>query len=305
MDKRNFEEQLKQELERLSGGEVEVKLEKINKLNGVEKDAVLLSREGDTISPAIYLDDFYQQALAGTGVCQIAACILGEYEKIRRNVADQNTDFFTCFEKAAPHIYCQLIHAKKNRKLLETIPHVPFLDLAVAYYYRVQETSLRDATILIRESHRKVWGISGEELDHLAWANTLRDLPARLENLLDYMKRILPVEEILPELEENSNDLASSLYLLSNQNGCLGAVCMCYPDVLKKLAEHFQSDLFIIPSSIHECMILPDHGHYEENALSEIVKEVNANAVIPQEILSDHVYFYRRTRGTISRLASR
>lgn len=188
------------------------------------------------------------------------------------------------------------IHAEKNRTLLSEVPHRKFLDLAVVYYYQMRGNRVPDATILIHETHRELWGISAEELDARAWENTLRDLPVRTDSLMVYLKEEYGVTFPLFEL----GPLAEQFYLVSNRRGKLGAICMCYPGVLESLSQRFEASLYVIPSSIHECMVIPDYDVFPEECLSDMVRDVNEKTVKPQEILSDHVYYYHRESGELT-----
>ena len=94
--------------------------------------------------------------------------------------------------------------------------------------------------------------------------------------------------------------LAEQFYLVSNRRGKLGAICMCYPGVLESLSQRFEASLYVIPSSIHECMVIPDYDVFPEECLSDMVRDVNEKTVKPQEILSDHVYYYHRESGELT-----
>ncbi len=135
-----------------------------------------------------------------------------------------------------------------------------------------------------------------EELDARAWENTLRDLPVRTDSLMVYLKEEYGVTFPLFEL----GPLAEQFYLVSNRRGKLGAICMCYPGVLESLSQRFEASLYVIPSSIHECMVIPDYDVFPEECLSDMVRDVNEKTVKPQEILSDHVYYYHRESGELT-----
>lgn len=89
----------------------------------------------------------------------------------------------------------------------------------------------------------------------------------------------------------------SPLYILTNREKCLGAVSIAIPGEAELIAEQIRSDYYVLPSSIHECLILPDDGSYEEETLNQLVRSVNMTQVDPSEVLSDHVYHYSRSCG--------
>ena len=102
-------------------------------------------------------------------------------------------------------------------------------------------------------------------------------------------------------ISEKDSDLAvaKSINILTNTNRTNGAGVILYPNVLKEFAEEMGHDFYIIPSSIHETILLPMLGDDWE-ALSQMVKEVNATQLAPEEVLSDHVYEYRRSKNVVS-----
>ncbi|MCI5648351.1 MAG: DUF5688 family protein [Fusicatenibacter sp.] len=297
MNYKMFQELLLREVRKIAGAGFEVRLESVEKLNGVVRDSILISKKNDKFAPTIYLEEFYERYRMGVSISHLADLILSQYTRIGEKTTELGTDFFTDYEKAKSSIYCQLIQTKSNRKFLDEAPHQKFLDLAEVYYYRVREESLPESTILLREKHREMWGISKEELMRTAWENTLRDLPPKMNSLMSVIWEQPGTARCGDE--EFADRLASSFYILSNQDSYLGAICIRYPKLLAQIADQFGTDLFILPSSIHECMLLPADGSFEKEVLSAMVREVNREFVDPQEILSDRAYYYSRCQGKI------
>ena len=128
-----------------------------------------------------------------------------------------------------------------------------------------------DATILIHETHRELWGISAEELDARAWENTLRDLPVRTDSLMVYLKEEYGVT--FPRFE--LGPLAEQFYLVKQpQEEKLGCKSACaIPGVRgESFAALLRQSLYVIPSSIHECMVIPDYDVFPEECLSDMVR---------------------------------
>lgn len=291
MEYKTFQNQIIAALKQQMGEEVEIQTKTIPKLNGIEKEALLISKKGDLVAPTIYLEQLYDAYLHGISAAELVEKISGQYQRLKtKTQGEKDARFFTEWERAAPQIYCQLVQAKRNDELLAEVPHRKILDLAILYYYQIRQEKLPNGTIQIHREHLNIWGISEEELFEQAWKNTLRDLPARTENLQGYLREEYGVS--FPEVELGA--FGEQLYLVSNRRGCLGAICICYPDLLKNLAQRLEANLYVIPSSIHECMVVPDYDTFTESELSCMVREVNRDLVEPQEILSDHVYYYRR-----------
>ena len=78
------------------------------------------------------------------------------------------------------------------------------------------------------------------------------------------------------------------------------ATAVCYPNVLHEFAMELDQNLYILPSSIHECLLLPDNGTYELEYLKNMVADVNHAVVSEDEILSYEVYYYDKATKQIS-----
>ena len=86
------------------------------------------------------------------------------------------------------------------------------------------------------------------------------------------------------------------MYVLTNTEKSFGASAVLFPAVLKAVREHLQSDYYVLPSSIHECIIIPADENLNPAALHEMVKEINEEHVAPEELLGDSVYFYSQKK---------
>lgn len=296
MNYEKFCQELAEEVKRQAGRELRVKLQKISKNNGVEADALEIQAPGSRFSPILYLEDFYEQYLRGVGVSHLAALMLDCYEEFRKNPPASEKLFFETYQQAAPEIYCKLVNYEKNLSMMEQIPHERWLDLAVVYYYQMELPKEGAATILIRNTHLKQWNIPGSRLRRDAWENTLRKLTPTWKNLSEVL-----AEEADFQLEEDQEPPAP-VYLLTNVKKCLGAICIHYPRMTEMIAGRLKSDYYVLPSSIHECLILPAEG-FSGSQLRSMVREINETRLPPQEVLSDQVYFYDRhlRRLTVSR----
>ena len=114
---------------------------------------------------------------------------------------------------------------------------------------------------------------------------------------------LLPMSELLEELmgvQVEEREL--SFYVLTNKDKMFGASAMLYTEQMKRLAYRLQSDLLILPSSVHEVLLLPDDHDREYDFYRQMVQEVNATQVDPEEILSDSLYRYDREKAEIEEI---
>ena len=265
----------------------------VTKNNGVQMDAVILQSEGEKVAPTIYLNEYYKQYLDGEELEHIAEQIIRLSEQ--KMEKDFDTRQFVDFTKAKHHILFKIIHAKRNEELLKEIPHRSFLDLAVVFYYFVPEEGV-NASILIRNEHKNLWGVTDDELYEFAIQNTPKELEPEIQDMNAVVAEMFAG---MPELEEEGiTEESAPMYVVTNKKKYFGAVCMLYPGLLKTFAEMQNSDFYILPSSIHELLLVPT-GMADAEGLSAMVREVNETQVAEEELLSDHVYIYKRKNDEI------
>lgn len=294
-----FQEALVAEVKRLTESDTQITIQHMQKNNCVILDALCICKKNDETAPLIYLDEFYRRHRQGVPISHLAKLLLSQYRDIPK-IPPAAMESFHDFSKAQNHIYCRIVNYDLNAGQLDPIPHKRFLDLAITCYFQVDSETLKDATITITENHCSLWGISPNRLHQIAWNNTINQLPFQLQSMEETLEEILAEEASL-----TSEDLSPisfnpvPMYILTNSKRCLGAICMMYPGILAKAAESFQSDLYILPSSIHECILIPESKAFPKEELEDMVEHINATQLEPQEILSNHVYFYDRKEDSI------
>ena len=94
------------------------------------------------------------------------------------------------------------------------------------------------------------------------------------------------------------------MYVLTNSTGSLGAAALFYPDVKEKAAELMGSDYYILPSSVHEVILVPDNPSIDAKDLCKMVKEANRTVVEEKDILSDNVYHYSREDRRLDKVSA-
>lgn len=272
--------------------ETELELVSMEKNNGVIMDGLTIRKKGQTVAPTIYLDSYYRDYLAGRSMQNICDRILDCCED-SSFLNEFDVNFFTDYRKIRPTVVYKLIHYEKNRELLERIPHLPFLDLAIVFYCLLTDTPVGNATVLIHNSHMKLWNISCSDLYQDAKRNALRLLPAEFKTM----------SEIICEISEGQEDTRESdvpMYVLTNIRRVLGAVCILYDGVLDSCASRIGSAYYLLPSSIHEMILIPEEVVLDAKELVSMVREINETQVRSTEVLSDQIYFYSPESRQIS-----
>lgn len=267
--------------------------QKVTKNNGVQYLALRIEEPDMNIAPVLQMEAFYCKYINNSASLErLEQELLECYLRTNQPVYFNSNAFFE-WEYAGRRIAYKLINYEKNRKLLREVPHVRFLDLAIVFYYVLEE--IESATILIRNEHLANWKKDTLDLYRVAKRNTPRLFPHTIKGIVELMDEIQPgvSQEVAVEQE-------SPMYVLINNVNVNGAVCMLYSNVLKDFADKVCSDVYILPSSTHEVILIPAYAcENTEKYLAEMVAEVNYGDVPDEDILSDNIYRYVRNLDRI------
>lgn len=263
--------------------DTEIRIHPVTKNNGTTLDGLIVLPPGSNISPTVYLDqiyDIYRDSGDFEAVWQDLYAIYREYGQPQT----VNLDFLTDFAKIRPHLYCRLISAGRNADLLGNIPHRPFLDLAVICYIGFSQNNEARGSILVTDQMAEVWKVPEDELFETGLQNNREHFPAELISLSHFLMRENPYFR-------DDDDEPVPLYILTNSAKCYGACALLDPQILEDFAEK-AGDFYILPSSLHEVLLISKKHAPAADALNEIIRDVNSNHLDPTDILSDHLYTY-------------
>lgn len=312
IDFTSFTQTILKNLQKKLGSEYTVFSHSVKKNNGIELTGIVARRTGHNASPTIYINHFYREEITKEETEQISDEL---YHEFQASEFEDNMDLsdFVLFDKAKKRIAYKLINAEKNKELLRSVPHRLFHNLAIVFYYTVQEAPFYGkATILVRNSHMKKWETNIEELMKIAHQNTPVLFPSVIDDMADVMRAILSeslreeelldekcFDDLIPQMSMDDENRKIPMYVLTNRQKLYGAACMLYPEVLKKFAEKIKQDFYVLPSSVHEVILVPANAETDQELLREIVTDINRTQVAEDEVLADSVYFYTRSRDTI------
>lgn len=274
----------------VAGADACVQVQEVRKNNNVVLHGMSILRKGQNVSPTIYLDSFYEMMEEGTDMEHIVKKILEVYVRgLPRGNVDM--EFFKDFDSVRDRIVYRLVNREKNRELLQEIPHVDFLDLAVCFCYSYENPEIGEGMILIHNTHLEMWQTSHRELMRLAERNTPRLMPAWLCSMDSALNGILD-EEALAQLRQMQRETGKYMYVLSNDRRCQGAAAILYPGMLARAAQQMGGSFYILPSSIHEVILLRDETQSGGRQLHEMIEDINRNQLREEEVLSDYAYLY-------------
>lgn len=273
----------------------------VRKNNGVTLCGLLVTSGERNVAPTIYLEDYLEAYGAGRmDLEEVVRRIAGTYMK-NAAVKDIDMEFFKSFEGVKDRICYRLVGREANRELLQDVAHVKYLDMAVCFFYAFRDESLGEGSILVKNGYMEHWGTDVGELMGLAMENTPRLFPWTCNSMDEILSGIL--EDCGPEECEGDAGLPElPMQVLSNQQQLNGAACVLYPGVLEQVAGRMRTGFYILPSSIHEVILMPDTGDLEPGTLEAMVAQVNATQVQPEDILTDSLYYYDPERKRMEKL---
>ena len=309
MEYLEFKNTIINNLKELYGSKYSLKELSIIKNNDTVLDAISLRNGNEPLSPAIFINDlFTKYYLKGTTIDEIIDNIIMVYED-RRIKKDFDVNFLSDFELVRPHIAFMLINRDSNKHLLKDVPHIPYLDLAICFYCHLSTMNNNHASILIKNEHLEFWNITDEELYEIALYNTANLFPPKIEPMSAFTEKLIkhahnndPSSEFDIDIEIIRR-MSEDILVLTNDSNYFGASVILYKNLLQEISELNNSSYFIIPSSIHEVIMIPDYDSTDKDqelqALNELVNSVNKECISIEDYLSDHAYYYDCTQKTL------
>lgn len=292
---------IKERVERCFEGKVTGEVCTSVKNNGVTVTGLLLKGEEEKVAPNFYLERQFVEW--SRGLCtleEVAEKICGAYkEEIEKNSHLLSKINFH-WEEFRRNVFMRLISKEKNKELLETIPYQDFLDMAIVYYFSVHISGEVQGTLVITKEHLELLGVSEEELHQTAKSNCQRFSPAKIrcmEDLLYDLGRKIGVEV------RGTGNCRPILFVMTNERGMFGAVSMVFEEELEYAAKRLNNSFYILPSSVHEVILVPDCEEFCVEYFANMVREINETQVEATEVLSDSIYFYDKELRAVRRVA--
>lgn len=267
----------------------QVEISVVKKNNGVSKAGLSIREDEHDVSPLLYLDDYYIHYQNGELLENIIRNIRADYDK-KVQMAAVKIPNLQEFENIRGRVIYRLVNYEKNKDILEDCPHIRLHDLAVTFRWVAHIDDVGVSTSLITNKQVKEWGVSVNDLVLAARQNTPRLFPAQIidmEEMLAGMVSFILYPSAIP------------MYILTNEQELNGASALLYGDILKDFANKKGADMYILPSSIHEVIMIPADRIDDPKKLSSMVHEANTTVVSTGDVLSDSVYYYDRKKDQI------
>lgn len=242
--------------------------------------------------PLFYLDGFYEEYRKGKDLKSIADDIVSQYHEGK--AFDINLPSFQ-YEDIKDKIYFKVVGTKENRKNLKKQLHTDMKNGLSLLYFIYSPTKMKNKIGSIRITHELInhCGYDVNQVKEAAKANTPKLFPMVLAVMPGVLCGELPIE-----LKGQCTDL-KDMYILSNTINKYGAGALFYPDMQRKLAEYFGKNYYVLPSSLHELILLPDKPSWDAQKIEKNVQDINECIVDKSDFLSDKIYYYDKEKDQL------
>lgn len=273
----------------------EIIIQRQQKNNNEMPYGLTLKIQGMNICPVVYLDNYYESYLNGMAM-EDTFRLIGRHYLSAMNSVKLQQDSDLSFDHVKDKLFLFVVNAEKNQKMLATVPYQELEDLAILYRCIISSRDNGIDSIIVSNKLLDHFGISKEALHEQALRNMNRLFTPEIQSMEYIMAQIME----LPYTEEEMTQNKNGLFVLSNTQRIYGASYLCCPDVLKLIGEKMDGNYLILPSSIHEIIVLKETADMDVSDLRAIVEFVNQTELNPTEYLSDNIYRYNCKNQSLS-----
>ena len=274
--------------------------QRVTKNNGITLNAITIGKPNSSVRPAFYIENYTNTYPMGINesaeteeAIRVANEIVNDYNKTQSN-EDECKDIVNIlydFEKVKPLLRAKLINKKRNLSRLNTTPYESFIDMIIIAHVEFKQFGNDTATVTVTRDMIRAWNTTFDEVIQIAKANTFNET-----HTFKSMKEVIAEIMGIP-VEETDDDNEVSMYVLNNSSMTKGAIKICDTNAMMEIANKLNADLLVLPSSIHEVIIIPKNDVTDIDYLSSMVNSINGDFVDEQDVLSDHAYVFTRENG--------
>ena len=271
---------------RVIAPDAEIKTQKVDKLQGESYVGISVRPENSNAAVTMDLHTLFDKVRENPKrLAAVMSEFLSTLDEAIRNIPKIDADRLTDYERVKDQRVMQVIPVEPNRERLSQIPHKTIEDIAVVYRIDVSDDRHQNASSLVTNTMLECFGVTPEQLHRDAVASQMGHCPPTLRNMSDVMAEMTGGSDFLDMPE-------SPLWVASVEGGIHGAAAVQIPEFMDQAAEKLGGNFFALPSSIHECLFVPDNGEFRRPQLEEMVRSVNAAEVSEADFLSNSVYHY-------------
>ena len=287
-------------------GQMECRVVETTKNNNVSRVGLSFHREGSRIGPVIYMEPYREAAADGRPMSEImdeiAEAVSGSMDRIPL-LASMD---FGNYETVKEYLSVTLVNRKDNRQMLSQMPQRQIEDLSLILEMKFP-MQVGMGSVKVSHALAEHWGVDPDTLFSQAEKNAMKKEPPCLQRLEETLLAIgsgsgTPANLLVQELSVPEKS-PSQIYVLSNTSKEKGAAVVAYPGVLEKVDQLFPDGFYILPSSVHELLIVPKSPEMDPKELGNMVRAINQSEVAKEDQLSDRIYTYDREAGRVRQVS--
>ena len=268
---------------------ISMKLTTVESPDGMT-DRLMVSVDDSKMSMAFRLKEIYQSVEDGEDIDHAVYKMVNTIEDNISFVKEKEQDvksFISDYEKVKDNTYLRLIPG--DSPILKSTPHRMIEDMALVVNVHLDSFSDEHgkSCVVVSKPLMEMYGIDEAQLFADAEKNSLANEPIVFKPLLDMVKDLISKDEI-----PNPEDVGIVTYIATNTSGFQGAAVAGYPDFCEKAAEAIGGSFYMLPSSVHEFILIKDDGTPKAKDLNRMIKNVNETVLEPRDVLSAQCYHY-------------
>jgi len=295
MDYENFKEQfvenLKESLYERGVEDVQMREAHVDKLNG-GYDAVTITPGDSNIGVTLNIDNFYKAFENGADMSEVVSKATEVAINGMENTPQLDVASLTDYDQMKDKLVMEVVSAEANAEMLENVPHQNMEDMAVVYRFVIESDENGRASILATNNMLEAMGVTPEQLHADAMENAPQIRPAQITGMSEVIAEMMGREEaeMMGIVPVDPKD--EQMFVATVSDKVMGAGVLAYQDFMDQAADRIGGSFYILPSSRHEVLLVPDNGQMSLSDLESMVREVNATQVAPEDKLTDSVYHY-------------
>ena len=285
--------------------DTEIRLDTVIKNNDLKLTGLIIKKNGSNIAPTIYLEPFYEKYLCGSSLSDVLkeiAELRVESDPCGNYDMSEILDFENCRDKIFPRI----VSRDMNTERLKERPYMTVADLAIVFVIVIGEEKLHTETITINNHLMNTWGITAEELQQIAMNNLANAQMGTFQLISDAIMEIMSPDlleffggdrELAEQMFQDCTPEGVEMYVVSTKNHLFGATILLDKDFMQRVIAQIGQDFYILPSSVHECLLITSEEKLGVEQLRRLVRSVNEDQLPLEDRLSDQVYRYTAEAG--------
>lgn len=265
---------------------ISVEISEVSKLQGQSYTGLAIRHDDSAIAASINLEQFYDLYEDGAIYEDVLQKLTDHVVTGFAQTPDIDVDVLKDYGLVKQHLTIQMVGAESNADKLTSLPHQMMEDMAAVYRISFGDISGGRASVVVTNQMLDSYGITQEQLHQDAIVAVQKQDPLSIKNM----------DEIMFEMTDgfmgSMDNPQSPMWVATNESRFNGAAVIAYPEFMDLAAKQLEGNFYILPSSTHELLLIPESFGMKAQELKAMVTQVNASEVRPEEKLTDNVYHF-------------